>query len=278
MSLPLVADRVDVAGRAVSVRQSGDIGPTVILESGLGDGLAIWEQVQDALSADFRVIAYDRAGIGDSDLVQVPRTPGRIAAELHDLLDAIDGKPPYILVAHSAGGFHMRSFAALFPDDVAGLVLVEASHERLDLELQKSFPKRWAGDREKIDAFYATRPAGVQAEWSAIRSLVDDGKLPFADGLPDVPIVVLTATRSSSDAEWLAQTPEGVQVWRSLHHAWTEPLSNAVCVDTDEAGHYLHLEVPGLVVAAIREVLRVVQQGGRLSVAAITAWEVSDGD
>src|SRR5262249_2403124 len=87
-----------------------------------------WAKVQSEVSEFARVCSYDRAGFGWSDRRRGKRTPGCLAQELHLMLNAAEVKPPYILVGHSFGGLIMRAYAAQFPDEVSGMVLVDALH------------------------------------------------------------------------------------------------------------------------------------------------------
>ena len=82
-----------------------------------------WSELQRALSASFRVVSYDRAGLGWSQAGPMPRSADRIVDELRNLLGRAAIPPPYVLVRHSFGGLTMPLFAARFPDEVAGMVL-----------------------------------------------------------------------------------------------------------------------------------------------------------
>lgn len=84
-----------------------------------------WSGLQSRLAQSFRVITYDRAGLGWSDLGPMPRTADRIVDELHRLLDRAKIPPPYILVGHSFGGLTMPLFAARYPSETAGMVLID---------------------------------------------------------------------------------------------------------------------------------------------------------
>jgi pimeloyl-ACP methyl ester carboxylesterase len=119
---------VDVNGHLMHINCIGEGAPTVILESGLGTMSADWANVQPEVAKTTRVCAYDRAGTGWSEPGPEPRDPHQIARELHTLLgDAgIDG--PYVLVGQSFGGLYVRMYADLYPKEVAGMVLVDASH------------------------------------------------------------------------------------------------------------------------------------------------------
>jgi len=121
---------VDVGGFRLHLDVRGDNPgkPTVVLEAGLGSFSPNWYWVQQALADRVRVVAYDRAGLGWSDLSPAPRDAGTMAAELHTALHATGISGPYVLAGHSYGGLVARAFADLYPRETAGLVLVDASH------------------------------------------------------------------------------------------------------------------------------------------------------
>jgi pimeloyl-ACP methyl ester carboxylesterase len=107
---------------------SGHGGVTVILDSGMGGPALDWVLVQPEVAKFTRVCSYDRAGYGWSDVSPVSRTSLQIAQELKSLLDAAGEKSPFVLVGHSFGGYNIRVFTGQYPNQVAGLVLVDASH------------------------------------------------------------------------------------------------------------------------------------------------------
>ena len=120
---------IDVGGFRLHVLEAGTAragAPTVILEAGLMSTVMSWGALQRRLAEKYRVVSYDRAGLGWSDLGPMPRTADRITEELHALLEHAGIAPPYVLVGHSFGGLMAPNFAAHFPDDVVGLVLVDA--------------------------------------------------------------------------------------------------------------------------------------------------------
>ena len=108
---------------------SGSGGPTVILDSGGGVPAIGWKFVQADVAKFTHVCSYDRAGYGWSGPGPKPRTSLQIVKELHALLAAAGEKPPYVLVGHSIGGYNVRVYAGQYPAEVAGMVLVDASHE-----------------------------------------------------------------------------------------------------------------------------------------------------
>jgi pimeloyl-ACP methyl ester carboxylesterase len=127
--------RVDVGGYRLAVRCRGHGRPNVVLEAGFGLSSARWRWTQRLVGRHFHVCAYDRSGVGRSD--EKPAASNRsIAEELHILLVRIGLQPPYVLAGHSAGGGYIADYARAYPDEVLGLVLVDAvSAEPLPDEL-----------------------------------------------------------------------------------------------------------------------------------------------
>ena len=109
----------------------GQGSPSVVIEHGIGGAALEWTEVQDELAKTTRVCTYDRAGYGFSDSGPGPRNSSQAANELHRLLEIIGERPPYVLVGHSFGGLSARHFASMYAEEMAGLVLIEASHVRM---------------------------------------------------------------------------------------------------------------------------------------------------
>jgi pimeloyl-ACP methyl ester carboxylesterase len=125
---PAPGQLVDVGGYKLHLYCTGTGSPTVILEPGAGGTSLDWFLVQPQVAKVTQVCAYDRAGMAWSDSGPLPRTGEGIAKELHTLLSNSSIQPPYVLVGHSYGGLFVRAFAAQYPEDVAGLVLLDSAH------------------------------------------------------------------------------------------------------------------------------------------------------
>jgi pimeloyl-ACP methyl ester carboxylesterase len=130
---------VDVGGYRLLLNCTGFGSPTVILESGFGDVSIEWRTVQPKIAKFSRVCSYDRAGYGGSDPGPMPRTSLQIARELHVLLRNASEMPPYVFVGSSFGGYNVRVFNGLYPDEVAGIVLADATQE----DQYELLPKAW---------------------------------------------------------------------------------------------------------------------------------------
>jgi pimeloyl-ACP methyl ester carboxylesterase len=123
---------IDVGGWRLHLHCTGKADParpTVILEAGKGDFSVEWSLVQPGVTRFARVCSYDRAGDGWSEMGPYPRTLRQIVYELHTLLERAEVRPPLVLVGHSYGGWLVRLYASTYPQDVVGMVLVEAGAE-----------------------------------------------------------------------------------------------------------------------------------------------------
>ncbi len=111
--------------------------PPVVFEHGCGVSSEVWALVCEELSELTQTLVYDRAGYGYSEPGVLPRTSDRCVEDLHKLVERLELARPFILVGHSLGGFYARLYAERYPEDVAALVLIDASHED---EIRGIFP------------------------------------------------------------------------------------------------------------------------------------------
>ena len=272
---------VDVGGYRLHIHCTGHGGPTVLLEAGLGGMSLEWSEIQDDLSHEFRVCSYDRAGYGWSDPGPAPRTSLQIAVELERLLDGAGERPPYILVAHSFGGYPAQVFVRRHPAEVAGLVLLDASHPhqfaafdgvlpQSDLR-QRHFDGRRLRSRQllarpRLPANYPRSVRGLayrlMLRRSARRTVRDEYlNMPLsaveveqAGKMPDRPVLVVSRGRQG----WPA-TPRGrrlEQIWNQLQADLANLTPHAQRVIASYSGHYVHLDQPGLTVRLIRQLSR----------------------
>lgn len=227
-----------MAGRTLRRIEAGSGRPSVVLEAGRNDVAASWRPVMDLLAPDLHVVAYDRAGLGGSPAAPDPVILARQLADLRSIITAATtGR--CVLAGHSWGGVLVQLLAVQRPDLVAGLVLVDPADE----QLADALP--WLARRAARLARLG-RPDELRGGDTAA-SLALLGELrrtqpPF----PDVPVVVLSATRGfprRSRARWTRlQAGLAASAPRGRH------------LVAHRAGHQLHRERPDLVAGAIRQV------------------------
>jgi pimeloyl-ACP methyl ester carboxylesterase len=234
---------VTVNGHELHLECAGG-GPTVIFEAGIGGDHSLWpiaERIRDHAYA----CVYDRPGSGDSPVASDrPTTAHDDVADLHALLRAAHIPLPAIVVGHSYGGLIAWMAAVEHPEDVAGLVLIEASHPR-DLERLEAI---MTGDQRRTFELGLADP-NVDFVASLNQAAADYGSL------PDVPLTVIAATHSMNP--WCAQglpcaQMEAIHLELQADYASLRPDGRLVNAAT---GHTVQDEDPDLVV---REILRMV--------------------
>jgi len=169
-------DLVDVGDHRLHLLVTGEPtdAPTVVLEAGMASMSANWAWVQRELAERFRVVSYDRAGLGWSDTGHGSRDAAASAGELHTALRAAGIGPPYVLAGHSYGGLVVRMFTDRYPDEVVGMVLVDSSH-----------PDQWVNipaSRNGRTVAMGNRVTALLARFGVLRLL--HAERPYIAGLP----------------------------------------------------------------------------------------------
>jgi pimeloyl-ACP methyl ester carboxylesterase len=138
----------------------GEGSPTVVLFNGLGEISASWAWISDGMSPTTRMCAFDRTGQAWSDDVAEPQDGVTAARDLHALLEAADEEGPYVLVGHSIGGPYAMTYAAEYPEQVAGMVLLDSSSPRQLTEIP-AYPVQYALMRRGLSLLPTLARVGV---------------------------------------------------------------------------------------------------------------------
>jgi pimeloyl-ACP methyl ester carboxylesterase len=280
------AGLVDIGGgRKMYLECRGTGSPTVVLVGGLRASAEDWSIGDKSAPPVFpevakftRVCAYDRPGtpVGDepsrSDLVPQPTTAGDAVADLHAMLRAAGEAGPYVLVGHSYGGLVVRLYASTYPQDVSGLVLVDALSEGLrDAET----PEQWAvqrklieGDvRESLALYPALERIDVDESFDQVRAapplrplilVVLSADRPWG---PQIPPMIAEGKLPADVPPDFGYVTDAAQKEAQMKLAQLVP--NAEHITNTNSGHEIHKEQPQLVIDSIREVVEAVRSGSR---------------
>ena len=215
---------IDVGGHSLHLSCSGSGNPTVVLEAGAGGMSSDFRWITPAVARETRVCAYDRAGRGWSEPADTPQDAAQIATDLHTLLQRAEVPGPYLLAGHSFGGLYVLNFAARFPDEVAGMVLVDPTAPASVATQEKSPDNDGSYDimrrvsallsssaRLGLGRFVGLDYGSMTVAVSHLQSTIDEYLHTTASteqaaslgDFGDKPLVVLIAG-SGSDAAWIA--------------------------------------------------------------------------
>jgi pimeloyl-ACP methyl ester carboxylesterase len=282
-----LAGLVDIGGRRLYLECRGTGHPTVVLEDGAGLGADAWSvdlvepaqprpMVLPAVAGFTRVCAYDRPGIAlyvdparypptpadrpfpsRSDPVPMPRAAADIVADLHALLQAARIPGPYVLGGHSFGGLVVRLYASTYPDEVAGLVLVDGANEELYPAWETLLgPTPWA----EMMARTEQPPEGLEGYQDFERldlnaSIAQGRQARASQPLHPMPLAVLTHGRpfEALVPDWPGDAFE--RLWLEMQQDLAALVPRARFTIASQSGHAIQQDQPALVTEAIRQVV-----------------------
>ena len=291
---------IDVGGHRLHIYATGKGSPAVIFESGGGSWSLDWHLVQSEVAKFTRAGSYDRAGFGWSESGPKPRSSLQIATELHTLLEKSEVEKPCILVGASFGGHTVRLFANNYPDEVAGIILLDARHEAIDSKMPPAWKKmesagkgmyqvmlmaskagalnllgRMMGEKaapptvSKLPAELRTmylsvgyQPRYFQSNLDELAAISESDRQVSASGsLGSLPLIVVRHGIPDLFARMPAdQAVKAEQVWQELQADLARLSSNSQLLVAEKSGHGIQTDQPELVVAAVRKMTETIRK------------------
>jgi pimeloyl-ACP methyl ester carboxylesterase len=298
---PPIGRLVNIGNHRLHIHASGEGSPSVVFESGGASWSLDWSLAQGEVSKFTRVCSYDRAGFGWSDPGPTPRTCRQIVTELHALLKEAEIAAPYILVGASFGGHVVRLFARDYPDEVAGVILLDARHEAIDSKMPPAWKKlekagkgmyqgmlfaskvgalkllgRIMGERSappivmklppEIRPTYLEvgfQPKYFQSNLDELATIAEsDRQLSASGSLGDLPLVVVRHGVPDLFAGMPAdQAEQAEQTWQDMQADLAKLSSNSQLLVSEKSGHGIQIDQPELVVDVIRRMVESTRRG-----------------
>ncbi len=292
---------IDVGGHRLHIHCLGKGEPTVVMEAGGGDFSLDWSLVQPRVAAFTRVCSYDRAGYGWSDAGPMPRSMRQIVGELHEGLKKAGVKGPYVFVGQSFGGLLARTYASKHPKEVSGIVLVDSSHEDMQIMMNNkptllrdmsqgreippvqartaapvsaSSEERGAPASEaKVEAPYDKLPHQAQQIrlWAISQAKYGDARKSEFDFLAEE-LVLMHAERAQREYPLgdrpliiLTRGKNPSEGHKKLQADLVRLSRNSKQVIAQNSGHHIHLDEPEAVADAVRQVINAVRQRAKLN-------------
>ncbi|MEA2144072.1 MAG: hypothetical protein QOI64_2502 [Solirubrobacteraceae bacterium] len=243
-SVPATATAL-LADGPVEYVMAGDGTPAVVLLGGFGLPIEGWALVLAQLAEISTVLAYNRRGFGASAEPQQPQTATVVVDVLHELLDAVALAPPYVVVGHGLGGLHANLFARRFPDETAGVVLLEPAHpsDEFDERRLRFLPRSYRprGSRKGARRHYEQHFLAETAR-----------EIEHAGPFPDVPLTVVSGSRTPP--RWTT-SPQQIRTHATRQRQLVGLSARGTHVVAPASGQFPQVTDPAIVVSAVREIV-----------------------
>jgi pimeloyl-ACP methyl ester carboxylesterase len=251
---PLAMDtKVDVGGRGLYIFCDGQGSPTVVFEGGRGGDSSYWLPVFQETIKYTSACIYDRANLGRSDPAPNPRSTQDYVDDLHNLLANAQIPGPYLLVGHSMGGMTVLLYAAQYPKEVGGIVLVDPTHpDQYGDRYAAIMPTESAGEAACLKEERKPREVKVMSgpeSWDFEKSV---DQVRAIQSLGDLPFTVIS--RGVTEIPWCPPAADaGMQLVWDLHKEYSMLSSDSKQVIAENSGHLVMMDRPDTIVQAIRE-------------------------
>ena len=254
---------VELGEYRLRLMKAGQGSPMVILEAGAGDASTTWQRIFQAVAQFTQAMTYDRAGLGQSDVAPRPRTAWQLTDDLQKLLQLAQLEGPYVLVGHSLGALISRLYTQRYPQNVAGLVLIDGPHPEQGRRFADALTAIGYQQHELV------RPILEMA--TGVPPKIHPEGLDFASSLVQIdpthhfdalPLMVMTSGKPI--AEEMPNLPQAAalifdRAWGEMQSDLATLSTRGMCITAKHSGHYIHWDEPDLVVEVIHQMVRDIQ-------------------
>lgn len=250
---------IEIKGKKQRFLEKGVGDPPVIFITGSGSWLEHFDTVQTVIAKSNRTLSYDKPGIGKSEMIDEPRTVENMTNHLRQILDERKIDEPVILVGHSLGGFVARYFEIKNPSRVAGMVLVDPSDEYLTSEVRRIKSEKWNRYLDSIRIVMindTTSSVGQRQELKYDKNI--DSVMRTVRTTTKIPVTLI---ESNKIIDQDLMTEDVIEIKKKLYRRLkAEQLPQMTIISTDKSGHFIQLDEPQLVINAIKEMIKELDE------------------
>ncbi len=233
---------VDIGNSQLFAKVLGAGEPVVVMDAGYGDTSETWKPIITEVAQFAKVVIYDRAGLGRSEKSTNLRTSQEMVKELRTLLHNLHLQPPFLFVGHSFGGINVRLYATEYPEEVAGLILIDSTPEDYR---QRFLPTMTKEFQQAYNQQFVLE--GNYDEFMESLGQVKKTKKKLT-----VPVTVLAAGKKAH------YSTESQALWNNMQRELLEISTHSELVLAEKSAHYIHHDEPELVVHAIRQLVNQI--------------------
>ncbi|MEM7413877.1 MAG: alpha/beta hydrolase [Gemmatimonadota bacterium] len=238
---------VPVDGGEIYACEYGAGPSTVVLAAGAGQHSGSWSGIVERLAESHRVVTFDRPGLGRSPSIDGPRTPTRIAGELAEVLDHLGIEDRVLVVGHSMGGLHAVRFAAMHPDRVGRVVMVDTPPPGFEQARMSLLSPEEQAERRRLLEEGAARAAPIVRREREGAEPAEEWAAPNFSR--DTPLTVIVADAQNFGTQGSLEAHR--RLWQDGQEEWLALSDDAERIVAEGRGHMVHVEDPELVLRAI---------------------------
>ncbi len=241
-----------IDGRKIYSKYYKNGTPSVLFEAGLGNSNNTWEDIQDNISQITTTLSYDRAGVGKSEGTLMPRTGMDIVQDLINLVNVVSLEPPFLLVGHSFGGLISRLFASIYPDIVAGMVLIDAAPENKEISFQNVLTDKYKIEIKK----YLKNPALNSEKIDKVKTYKQISKYKRSFNFPLT--IFIRGLAKCYGSGWPEE--EMLEVEQRLQLDFKNLSTMNKTIFAKKSSHYIHKDEPELIIKEIIQMVNTINK------------------
>lgn len=271
--ISLDGTQIRILTRGIENREKGQ--PLIVFESGHGTPMGNWDKALAGISPSVPLLAYDRPGIGGSDPIDEIPSLKNVSDGLLKILKHLELEPPYVLVGHSLGGVYVRGFAIYYPEMLAGLIIIDPADFTETHQNKRQYYEVLGWEDTKVDSLiesfidkrnrrHAQAPGPIRREGQFLEELREREFLEIQNSkLPNIPVHMLTGGRFDLPDKYRSTVYDDELLFRAkMNHRISRWIDVVESVDkgmffySANAGHFVHIDDPELLISSIKIVLK----------------------